>query len=235
MLRNSSVRFGFSLVEVLAVIAVLGVLCWLTFSLLQSAQRTATRTQSASILRNLTSAALTYSVEHGGEFPKTGHSTGDIWANIRAWNGTLRPYLGDDPAAFVCPDDPHYDTRIRRKTSSFTMNGYLDPGTYPQWGKPSLLSEPGSTMLFYYQARRSGYVFRDHTHASSWPGSWTAVTSDIAPDWFCDEERNASHTRGFSYYGFADGHIESIDAQDFRRFVATSSSPALPSVDLSKR
>ncbi len=229
LLKNRGV--GFTLVEVLVVIAVLAVLVGVALSLVRTAQQTAWRTQSASNLRGLAGAALTYTTENNGDFPLTTHSAG-MWFT-RTWNWQLRPYLGDDPKAFVCPEDPHYETRLSEGTSSYTMNGYLDPLSYPQFGQPAKLSDPGNTVLFYYQAVRDNYRFDDHTHASNWT-SWAAITADIAPDWFSDEERSADHSTGFSYYSFADGHIESIDAVDFRRYVASQPNAAIPKADLDK-
>jgi prepilin-type N-terminal cleavage/methylation domain-containing protein len=210
---------GFSLVELLVVVAILATLT--TIGLLAARQmRDASKNAAcATNLRNIGIAMQLHADDHRGTYPDTTHSQ----SAATAWIYQLERYLGDFDSTRICPADPQAKTRLANKSSSYILNSLvfvppLDAFGEPEGparNKPSLLPDPSQTILVFIAADRAGlHPGDDHTHSELW-NSWPAVLRDIAPD--CHHHRASKNsTRGSANYLHADGRVQSIPAHEVR-------------------
>ena len=84
---------GFTLVELLVVVAIIGILIALLLPAVQAARAAARRTQCASNLRQVGLALQSYCDAHRGRFPETTHESVE-----QAWIFTLSPFLESSDA-----------------------------------------------------------------------------------------------------------------------------------------
>ena len=212
---------AFSLVELLAAIAVLAVLSAIVLTAVGGVRRNAAETQSVSRLRNLGSAMILYTQDHGGELPAPWDSvTGDFWrqqlydegylGESSAWRevpGQSEPSYMNHPM-LSCPiqDMMHPDAQ---RTDSFAMNRFLGKVSSPTQAhgaeRLSLVKEPGRTALVgngQFKEPRKTYNLEMHP--------------SIMPE---------ADARGITGILYADGHVERIPIVD----VPTTVSAADPS------
>lgn len=114
-------RRGFTLVELMAVIAIIVTLIAMLIPALGAARELARRTACTSNVRQLTQAYLSYAADHDRELI-TNNRLGD-WvmagADVDAIKaGTLYPYA-KDARIYRCPDDPD-------RPRSYSINSYLN-------------------------------------------------------------------------------------------------------------
>ncbi|MGE9290905.1 MAG: type II secretion system protein [Puniceicoccales bacterium] len=139
---NTRSQRAFSLVELLVVIAVIGILAGITFSILGSTRDQARLTTSLSNIRNLHAANTLYANEHGGHYVPI--LSRDDEGTLTRWleNETFRSYLGigedaDWPENLISPNAGVLDSNGNpRSDRSYAMNitgltGYSTPGN--QW------------------------------------------------------------------------------------------------------
>ena len=208
-------QMGFTLLELLVVIAVIAVLAAITMPAVQSARITAQQAACASNMRQLGVAMLAYANDHDMRLPGTSHTE----VVGRTWIYTLSEYLGEVDAVRICPADPKGDDRLAAGGTSYLLNSFLFVAEMDPFGNTigpptnNLLAidNPARTMMAFICSDTTNVgVGNDHTHSRSWT-SWPAVVSDISPDRFTQNQA-ADHSVGSSNYLFADGHVESIEA-----------------------
>ncbi len=99
-------NFGFTFIELLFVISLIGILAAMLLPALAKARESARRSACASNLREMGLAIHRYTIEHKGELPWSGG--GD---DARCFADLLHEYVGD-PAIYMCPSDASYDPNI---------------------------------------------------------------------------------------------------------------------------
>lgn len=201
---------GFTLVELLVVIAIIAVLAAVAVAASGSAQSKSAATGCASNLRNLGAALQLYCADHGGAFPRSFHSAGAF--REPGWAASIAPYLGSPEATsmddwknvfskfFRCPADKNSDPMI----FSYGLNVFfeLDPdgddyvGAPATWRRTVAVSNPSRTILLAEVASAGGGMTADHFMCHQW-SSVNAAKNAVA------HERHS----GKSNFLFVDGHV----------------------------
>lgn len=109
-------RQAFSMIELLAVVAIIGVLAAIIFPNYRSVMQRAGGTKCASNLRQISVAVGAYAAENNGAFPRGGwyNGSGDVGmvpldppaANNIGWLTDIYPFLNSRRDVFVCPSGP---------------------------------------------------------------------------------------------------------------------------------
>lgn len=189
---------AFTLVELLVVIAVIGVLAALLLPALAWARQSARSIQCLGRMRQLGLAVRLYADDNGDEFPRSQHSA--FAHGQLPWGRALAPQLGSDTTAWTnllrsvywCPGD--------RRTNgwSYGLNVYFELGPdddydgKPQtWRRAEAVPRPSATVLFAENASAA-----DHIMPNFWTASPDAV--DVA----------SRRHGGRANFNFVDGHAE---------------------------
>ena len=206
---------GFTLLELLTVVAIIAVLCSILVPALQTVRKSAQQASCASNMRQIGSALLLYAASNNNKLPETSHTA----AFGQSWIYMLSDYLGDCDEVRICPADPKGDGRFDAGGTSYILNSFLfvpeiDPFGQPM-GEPTnnllLIESPADTPMAFTIADSQGIGdSNDHTHSSRW-SSWSAVVRDISPGRF-GGGNSPMRALGSSNYLFADGHVGQVDA-----------------------
>lgn len=156
-------RRGFTLVELLTVVVILGILAALISPVVGAARDSAKSAIGLSNIRQLAQANLAYAADHGGQFaPATSANNRRRWHGERTSSsapfdpskGFLAPYLGESGRVKLCP---RFDD-LERSTTSFELGtggyGYnmaYIGGTPQDWTRPDYLQRlprPARTVMF---------------------------------------------------------------------------------------
>lgn len=234
--KSYSLACAFTLIELLTVIAIIGILAAILIPTAGAVRTQARLSECSSNLRQLGIALALYANDHRGAFPQTTHGALE---NLEAvsWIYTLLPYVGQSDEVRLCPLDPKLNERRTLRLSSYVLNDYLDAKTYfNAFGQASgtvprlaSLRDPARTHTIFIGADSLPLdVSSDHIHAREWPGSWGQVRADIAPDRFRSGSRNNAHTNGRSPYLFADGHVAVTSGTALRARIEAGEDIALP-------
>lgn len=228
---HSRPKSGFTLVELLVVVAIIAVLASVAVVVSQGAITRAKEARCMTNLRNIGVALHLYSQDHGGAYPETSHTV-DL---DRAWIAALESYLGDYDETRICPGDPRGPERRAAGGTSYILNSFLFVPEVGPWGdpigparnRPAAIPEPSRTILAFTCSDRWGPgPGNDHTHSNLW-SSWSAVRADIAPGRFGGGE-NPAAVKGRANYLYADGRVESIPAAIVKQKTESGTNIALP-------
>jgi hypothetical protein len=221
---------GFTLLELLVLVAMIGGLSVLAFFGARGAMASSKQAASSSNLRNIGAALRMHADENGGKFPETTHT-----ASLGlAWIYVLEGHLGNFDETRICPADPRREERRSAKGSSYILNSYLFVPRIGPFGNPvgpqlnrvHAIPDPARTLLAFVCSDRTGAgAGNDHTHSSLWT-SWSAVCNDITPDRFGG---NASvRTQGRSLYLYVDGRVEALPANEVKTKIERGNNIAKP-------
>jgi prepilin-type N-terminal cleavage/methylation domain-containing protein/prepilin-type processing-associated H-X9-DG protein len=237
-------RPAFTLVELLVVVAIIGLLVALLLPALQAARAAARRTHCASNMRQIGLALHQFADVHEGRFPNIWHDQD----KATSWIYTLAPHLESVDDIRLCPDDLK---RIEEKSShltSYVMNGYLRKATqaeqmvYPEMvpdfvSKLHDLSETHNTMVLFEagpskevsQGSAGPAIDLKFDHVDSWEwfselyptGSerWAQIQREVAVD---------QHAGGVANYLYADGHVSAIPASQVGQWADEGFNFAVP-------
>ncbi|MEO1497858.1 MAG: DUF1559 domain-containing protein [Planctomycetota bacterium] len=192
-------RCGFTLVELLVVVALASVLLGLLLPAVQSARAAARRSECASHLRQLGIAFTLFADANDGAFPRA-HAGAD-----RSWIETTRPFIEDTLAVWVYPTDPKRDRWLELASTSYLISEYIALPTSIDFGSIDRIDQlhaPSKTVVLLEGADTradeppmlvdpSTWRPDDHAHPGTvWfsPKSvakgrvWRRLTNEVQPD-----------------------------------------------------
>lgn len=207
---------GFTLVELLVAIAIVGLLLALVLPAIQSSREAADRAQCANNLRQIGIGIHRFCDLNSGKFPRTTHTEGFQFE--RTWIFTLAPYLEDVDNVRICPADPRGADRLKAKGSSYVMNEYTTvPGDDARLRLQKIGATSRTIVVFTVADTVGPSILGDHTHSRNWfsqpTGAWGRIIRDIRPDRFGSTPMAPSVPVGTANYLYADAHVESIPGQ----------------------
>jgi prepilin-type processing-associated H-X9-DG protein len=218
-------------VELLVVVAILGVLAGLIIPVTAHIRMAANRVRCASNMRQIGLALLGYAADHRGNLPPTTHTTaGQLDGRHESWIYKLAPYLGNVDEVRICPADNEARKKRIRETdglTSYVLNDLIfDPEDgAPRYNNIHAIPHPSRTMtLFVVSDDRAINRGRDHAHCGDWT-SWPAILADIEPDRHRTGDRATNRLKGSANHLFADGHVDTIEARDLKRRVDSGVNP----------
>ena len=221
---------GFTLVELLVVVAIIGTLVTLGVVVSRGALASARQSACMRNLKNIGIALHLYAEDHDGKFPETTHSA-DLDG---AWIYALETYLDDFESTRVCPEDPKKRERIKAKGTSYILNSYIFVPETDPFGEPvgpalnriPAIPEPSRTIIAFICSDNTGTgPGNDHTHSNQW-SSWSALAGDVCPGRFGGDKTDS--TKGRSNYLYVDGRVESIPAVEVKRRIDAGINIAKP-------
>jgi prepilin-type N-terminal cleavage/methylation domain-containing protein/prepilin-type processing-associated H-X9-DG protein len=227
-------RGGFTIIELLIVIAIIGVLLAITIPAVQKARESARRTQCSNNLRQIGLAIHQFCDVHKGKFPISAHGTSDLEST---WIYTLAPYMENVDKIRICPEDPKGEERMENKGTSYVLNEYLCvPGENAALSLNYLQATSRTIVVFTGSDAKGTATTEDHTHSRNWfkpPKStmWNRILADIQPDRFSGAPKGAPPTQrmmGYANYLFADGHVQLIPAATIKQWADEEKNFALP-------
>lgn len=200
---------GFTLVELLVVVTMIGVLIGLLMPAVQAARAAARRTQCASRLRQVGLGVHLYMNSNQGHFPRTSHA-----GSGQSWVETTASYIENVDAVRVCPDDPNRERWLQLRTTSYMLSEYLVLDVPDAVRRIDQLQSTSATILAMEGSdSRSWTSPYDHAH----PGTSWFTPINIAKGrvwWRLQKEiQPGRHFNSASHCLYVDGHVELVAAE----------------------
>jgi prepilin-type processing-associated H-X9-DG protein/prepilin-type N-terminal cleavage/methylation domain-containing protein len=201
---------AFTLVELLAVIAVVGVLAGILVPVVSAVRAKARSTQCLSNMRQVGTASLLYLSDQKGRLPSSSHDRNPDGTS-RSWRETLKTYLGP---TFIgrCPARPDHPHDV-----TYGWNDFLTNPSGPSAGQGILFNacrQPSATLML---AEVTDEGISDHLHFRS-------SSRGITLNSFRQEARLDVHGGGSNYL-FVDGHVANLSSSDVRQKLSMANPP----------
>ena len=233
-------RGGFTLVELLVIVAITGILAGLLLPALAGARRRADSARCGQNLRQIGLGMRLYA-----DMDSAGRLPGDDRPPPRpigldpgpAWIFNLTNALGTVDQIRICPSDTLRSWIRTNFACSYVLNEYtstdrrtqpgsariIDPdggtvGVSTTQRRLDLLPQPTRTILVFEASELGQRIGDSKTHPDTWFLGWSNVVADIDP---------YRHGRSANYL-YADGHVEAIPAAAVRTRVERGDNPAVP-------
>lgn len=178
-----SERAGFTLVELLVVMAITAVLVMLSAAAFQAARDRGEAAKCVGNLRQLTSAALAYAGENNGEYVFAQEPSNKVrWHGVRSSvntpfdgsKGPLAPYLGNERRVKLCPSLRRIvggDVSFEDGTGGYGYNATYVGGTPADPFKPERLANipaPTTVVMFADCAFPRSEGLQEYAYAEPW-------------------------------------------------------------------
>jgi prepilin-type N-terminal cleavage/methylation domain-containing protein/prepilin-type processing-associated H-X9-DG protein len=218
---------GFSLVELLVVVAIITVLIGILLPALSRARATALRVQCLANMRTLAMAQAMYAVaNHNALVDASDLGSFDI--SQGSWIGALQPYSAI-PLARRCPADrsPYFDQPLvldgvpGYRSCSYAINNYVSPTHAPTglvpYQKITQVRHTSETIQFVELVETGNNALADHVHVDGFysPLSPIITLNKISAEMAVGRHDGRVHRwDALLNYSFLDGHAEGLRLRD---------------------
>ena len=222
-------RRAFTLVELLVVVAIIGVLVGLLLPAVQAARASARRMQCANNLKQIGLGLHQFTDIHEGKFPAVAHERD----RAESWIVTLGPHMENVDDVRLCPEDWARQEKQSGRVTSYVMNGYLRPvsseerflfeGTDDESTLDDFayrLQEIGSTHATIVMLEAGVSVESTYDHLDNW-GWFTELypTVERRLKRIRAEVATDRHQGDVANYLYADGHVKAVPASQIEAWV----------------
>lgn len=194
---------AFTLIELLTVIAIIGLLAAILIPVVGRVRESARVTQCGANVRQIGLAFTLYAQDNRGYYPANANSGAVIGRNY-AERLTIGGYVAKRSGLFSCPSDPavtrHLVAADKEPRSYSIISPSMAPGYSVSQGRrqASITNPSRVAMLTEYQSASGAYVVDDY--AGSVVGH-DAVDTDVKA------QANCGHRDGKRHFLFFDGHV----------------------------
>lgn len=234
-LPRGAARRGFTLVELLVVVAIIALLIAILLPGLRLARQHGQSAKCLAHLRQLSLAVVLYTQENQDRFPPWGLAHGGSGNPLQSWLNKLGPEFGGitDPNAgeqvnglVKCPSDQSEFWRVPlsgiTRQTSYASNYLL---VYDGYRKNRLAKAPRpSSTIFWAELVEEnkgppggaplGFPVADHVHPDNWEQNLLiAANNDELERWASYEVEVGRH-RGRANYALLDGHAAPFKFQE---------------------
>lgn len=212
-------RRGFTLVELLTVIAIIGVLIAIIIPVVSQVKASARTSKCAGKVRQLVVGTMTYANDHRGVAPfpfgtvaAPSYSRAPHFYSVAAYNATLSGYVGDRFDSLYCPgrlsEDPNYDPEVQRTAT--TPNDFV---SYQYFNRDRSGTASGRPKAEY------NLLFANIRHAPADHAMWGCLAYKSGKTVLGHAEGRSS---GDSFKGmnagYADGSVRWVGYDDLETF-----------------